>query len=94
LRELTDAERENLHRQLNFARGLQIETRILQGSDVAEAVVSFARLHGVTHIFVTRRRTHVMRSWFGQPLMQRIVNLARDMQVTIVADRSIRRATG
>ena len=93
LRELTATERESLERQLNFARGLQIETRILQGSDVAETVVSFARLHGVTQIFLTRRAKNVMRSWLGQGLVQQIVNLARDMQVTIVADRSVRRAT-
>ncbi len=93
LRELTATERESLERQLNFARGLQIETRILQGADVAETVVSFARLHGVTQIFVTRRAKNVMRSWLGQGLVQQIVNLARDMQVTIVADRSVRRAT-
>jgi two-component system, OmpR family, sensor histidine kinase KdpD len=93
LRELTATERESLERQLNFARGLQIETRILQGSDVAETVVSFARLHGVTQIFVTRRAKNVMRAWLGQGLVQQIVNLARDMQVTIVADRSVRRAT-
>jgi two-component system sensor histidine kinase KdpD len=93
LRELTEAERERLDRQLNFARGLHIETRVLQGSDVAETVVNFARLNGVTHIFVPRRGTDVKRTWFGHSLMQQIVNLARDMQVTIVADRSVRRAT-
>ena len=92
-RELTGPDRERLERQLNFARGLQIETRILQGSNVAETVVSFARLHGVTHIFVTRQGTNDRRSWLGHSLIQQIVNLARDMQVTIVSDRSIRRAT-
>jgi two-component system sensor histidine kinase KdpD len=90
--ELTEAERDRLERQLNFARGLQIETRILQGSDVAETVVSFARLHGVTQIFVTRQARNMRRSWLGHSLVQQIVNLARDMQVTIVADRSVRRA--
>jgi two-component system sensor histidine kinase KdpD len=93
LRELTGPERERLERQLNFARGLQIETRILQGSDMADTVVRFARLHGVTHIFVTRQGKNVRRSWLGHSLMQQIVNLARDMQVTIVSDRSIRRVT-
>src|SRR5262249_47836096 len=47
-RDLAPAERESLERHLNFARGLRIETRILQGTDVAETVVDFARLHGVT----------------------------------------------
>jgi two-component system sensor histidine kinase KdpD len=87
-RDLAEAERESLERQLNFARGLQIETRILEGSDVADTVVNFARLHSVTQIFVPRQLKSVMRSWFGQVFVQRLVNLARDMQVTIVADRS------
>ena len=90
LSELSSDEREALERHLNFARALQIETRILQGSDVAEAIVTFARLHGVTQIFVTRESPSPIRSWFASAFAQRIVHLARDMQVTIVADRSVR----
>jgi two-component system, OmpR family, sensor histidine kinase KdpD len=87
---LPPADRENLERHLNFARGLLIETRVLQGTDVAETVVSFARLHRVTQIFVTREQPSALRSWFASAFVQRIVNLARDMQVTVVADRSRR----
>jgi two-component system sensor histidine kinase KdpD len=90
-RDLTPAERESLERHLNFARALRIETRILQGADVAEAVVSFARLHGVTQMFVTREKPSALRSWFASAFVQRLVSLARDMQVTVVADRSIGR---
>jgi two-component system sensor histidine kinase KdpD len=89
-RDLTSNERESLERHLNFARGLRIETRILQGTDVAEAMVNFARIHGVTQIFVAREKPTALRSWFASASVQRIVNLARDMQVTVVADRSIR----
>jgi two-component system sensor histidine kinase KdpD len=91
LGDLAPEEREALERHLNFARALQIETRILQGSNVAETLVSFARLYGVTQIFMTRQQKSVIGSWFGQGLVQQIVNLARDMQLTIVADRSVRR---
>ena len=83
--------REALERHLNFARGLQIETRILEGTDVAETLVNFARLNGVTQIFVTREKSSGIRSWFASAFVQRIVHLARDMQVTVVADRSKRR---
>jgi two-component system sensor histidine kinase KdpD len=89
-RDLTDDERESLERHLNFARGLQIETRILEGKDIAETMVNFARIHGVTQIIVAREKPTALRSWFASALVQRIVNLARDMQVTVVADRSIR----
>jgi two-component system sensor histidine kinase KdpD len=90
LGELAPEERENLERQLNFARGLRIETRVLQGTDTAEAIVTFARLHGITQIFVTRQKSSALRTWFASAFVQRIVNLARDMQVTVVADRSTR----
>ena len=89
--DLTRAEQERLERHFNFARGLLIETRVLEGSDVAETVVNFARLHGVTQIFMSRARKRGVRWWFATALVQRIVNRARDMQVTIVADRSGRR---
>jgi two-component system, OmpR family, sensor histidine kinase KdpD len=90
-RDLSAEERESVERHLNFARGLRIETRILEGTDVAEAIVTFARLHGVTQIFVSREKSSALRAWFASAFVQRIVTLARDMQVTVVADRSVRR---
>jgi two-component system sensor histidine kinase KdpD len=88
LADLTKAERETIERQLNFARALQIETRILEGDDVAEALVNFARLNGVTQIFVMRHRDRGLSAFLRRGLVLKIVGLARDMQVTIVADRS------
>jgi two-component system sensor histidine kinase KdpD len=93
MKELTGEEREYVERHLNFARGLQIETRVLEGKDVAETAVNFARLHGVTQIFIARERPTALQSWFAAAQVQRIVNLARDMQVTVVADRSTRHVT-
>ena len=91
LRDLTPEARETVERQLNFARGLQIETRILEGEETAETLVAFARLHGVTQMFVMRHKDRPRSSLFRRGLVQRIVSLAPDMQVTIVADRSSRR---
>jgi two-component system sensor histidine kinase KdpD len=90
---LTEADRKNLQRHLRFARGLRIETRILEGEDLAQTLVTFARQQKITQIFLTRQRETTFRSWFAEGLVQRIVNLAQDMQVTIVADRSVRRAS-
>jgi two-component system sensor histidine kinase KdpD len=75
-----------VERHLNFARNLHIDTRTLRGTEVARTLVDFAQLHGITQIFVSRppqRR-------FALSLITRIVRLARDMQITIVADRSAR----
>jgi len=89
-RDLSDEERRRLERHLNFARGLQIETRILEATDPGKAIVNFARMHGVTQMFVAREKPTALRSWFAAASVQQLVNLARDMQVTVVADRSIR----
>jgi len=86
LHSLPVAERQTVEKQLNFARNLQIETRILEGKDVAETLVSFARRQGITQIFVLRTRGRNLPAVFGRNLVQQIVWLARDMQVTIVAE--------
>jgi two-component system sensor histidine kinase KdpD len=93
LRHLTDEERDNLQRHLSFARALQIETRVLDGDNLAETLVTFARAQKVTQIFIVRQTERTLRAWFTEGLVQQIVNLAQDMQVTVVADRSTRRAT-
>jgi len=84
---LPEADREAVERHLNFARNLHIETRILEGEDVASAVVDFGRRNQVTQIFVTRPR-----GWSSVPALtrdpvQRIIGLAKDMQIVIVSDR-------
>ncbi|HLJ17267.1 MAG TPA: hypothetical protein VKV15_22420 [Bryobacteraceae bacterium] len=86
---LPPADREAIERHLNFARNLHIETRMLPGADVAKTLADFARLHQVTQIFLARPR----RGFFPltPDLVLRVVRLARDIQVTIVAER--RRST-
>ncbi|HUX67888.1 MAG TPA: hypothetical protein VMV31_10425 [Terriglobales bacterium] len=72
-----------VERHLAFARNLRIETRSLPGSDVAATLVDFARQHAITQIFLARPRPTPA----GRALVARLVQLARDMQVTIVAER-------
>jgi two-component system, OmpR family, sensor histidine kinase KdpD len=84
---LSPQEREALQKHLNFARNLHVETRILRGTNVAETLVDFARLHQVTHIFLSRPRKNSPLPAFGGNLVHQVVRLARDMQVTIVAER-------
>jgi K+-sensing histidine kinase KdpD len=72
---------------LNFARNLHIETRILEGHDVAFALVEFGRRNRVTQIYLTRPAP---RSWLpalSQDPAQKIVDMAKDMQIVIVSDR-------
>lgn len=86
------AQREALERHLNFARNLHIETRIVREGPAAEALVNFARLHQVTQIFMARSQQGSYVPVLGRSLVQQVVRLARDMQVTIVAERRQPRA--
>jgi two-component system sensor histidine kinase KdpD len=89
-RHLSATQREQLERHLNFARGLQIETRVLEGRDVAHALLAFARAHGVTQILIDRAIQPTARWRLSRSLMEEVVNAARGLQVTVVADRSLR----
>jgi two-component system sensor histidine kinase KdpD len=92
LSHLATPERQQLERHLNFARALQLETRVLQGRDTAQTLVDFARQHGVTQIFLARESKPGASSWLRPSLMESVVNLATGLQVTIVADRTVRPA--
>jgi len=90
LSQLPAEERQAVEKHLRFARGLQIETRILGGSDVAKTVVEFARGNQVTQIFVAHSEIGLLQRLRGRNFTEDIVRLAQDLQVTVVADRSRR----
>jgi two-component system sensor histidine kinase KdpD len=84
---LPEDERDAVERHLNFARGLHIETRVLEGEDVAATVVEFARRNQVSQIFVTRPPKPGLIPALSRDPVQRIIALAKDMQIVIVSDR-------
>jgi two-component system, OmpR family, sensor histidine kinase KdpD len=93
LQTLPAAKREAVERHLNFARNLHIETRVLVGHDHAQAVVDFARLHNARQIFLPRLVGKGADRLLGKSLVNQIVSLAHDMEVTIVSDRRHERQT-
>lgn len=77
---------EALARHLTFARNLRIDTRVLVAKDVARSIVDFARAENVTQIFLGRPA--VKRWWkMTDTVVQRVVRLARNREITIVAER-------
>jgi two-component system sensor histidine kinase KdpD len=90
LSQLPAEERLAVERHLRFARSLQIETRVLGGSDVSKTVVEFARQNQVTQIFVAHSEVPLVDRLRGRNFTENIVRLAQDLQVTVVADRSRR----
>ena len=92
LSHLPAEERQAVEKHLRFARSLQIETRILGGSNIAKTVVEFARRNQVTQIFVGHSHVDLLERLRGKNFTEDIVRLAQDLQVTVVADRSRRQA--
>ena len=84
---LPDADREAVERHLNFARNLHIETRILEGDNVASTLVDFARRNQVTQIFLTRPRRKAWPLALSRDPAQQVIGLAKDMQIVIVSAR-------
>lgn len=79
---------EGIQKHLNFARNLHIETRTLEGSDPAEAIVEFAHRNQVTQILVARpKKRDPLSRLLGTDLVLRIVRKAKDIRVIIVAER-------
>ncbi len=72
---------------LEFARRLHIETRTLDASDAAEALVAFARANAITQIFLPRPPRRALALLSKRHTTMRVVALAHDMQVTVVAER-------
>lgn len=75
--ELSPDERTAIEHHINFCRNLRIEAEVITSREPAKAVSEYARTHGITQIFSTR----------AVPEIHKLVQLARDMQVTIVSER-------
>jgi len=87
LHNIPAGQREAVEKHMKFARNLHIEPSVLQGEDVAQTLVDFARLHKITQIFLARPQQKRWPLIFGRGLVERVVRLAHDIQVTIVAER-------
>ena len=79
--------REAMEKHLNFARNLHIETRILEGDNVAEQIMDFAHRNQITQILAARPK---FRPWdhlqSTDPVLQ-LVQMATDVRVIVIADR-------
>ncbi len=81
----TDADA--VERHLTFARNLRIDTHIVKAEDVPRAIADFARAQKITQIFMGRSLPRPMWKRLRENVVQQVVRQARDMQITIVAER-------
>ncbi len=78
---------ETVERHMTFARNLRIQTHVVEGDDVPRTIAEFARAHRVTQIFMGRSGARPWWKRFGETIVQQVVRQARDIQITIVAQR-------
>jgi two-component system sensor histidine kinase KdpD len=76
-----------VEQHLRFARNLRIDTHVIESRDVPRAITEFARGRGITQIFMGRSAARPWWRRFGENIVQQVVRQARDMQITIVAER-------
>ncbi len=81
-----DARSHALEKHLCFARNLHIETHVLTGKDVARTIVDFAREQNITQIYLGRAGARPFMRLLGSTV-HRVVRLARDREITVVAER-------
>ena len=79
--------REALEQHLDFARKLHIETRLLQGADEAAMLVDFAHTNAVTQIYLAKPSLSAFPFFRRKQMAMRVIQLAKDLQVIVVADR-------
>ena len=89
--DLPKTSREAIERHLEFARRLHIETRILEGENAAETLVDFTRRNGVTQIFLAKPAKPAIPILAKRNFVMEVVRLAKDRQVTVVAERRLAR---
>jgi two-component system, OmpR family, sensor histidine kinase KdpD len=80
-------DREAVAQHLAFARRLHIETQILEAADAAVALVDFARRHSITQIILPKPPPQLVPLLLKRHTTMRVVALAHDKQVTVVAAR-------
>jgi two-component system sensor histidine kinase KdpD len=85
--EAKDGLDETVKRHMSFARNLRIETHTVNAENVSAAIAEFARQENVTQIFMGRSSPLPWWKRFDETLVQQVVRQARDMQITIVAER-------
>ena len=81
-------ERQAIERHFRFAESLHIDTAVVHGKNRAGALVEYAHKNGVTQIFIGPA-LEPPRRWFrGLDFTDQLLYWARDLEVTVVAERS------
>ncbi len=87
--DLTDSERENLDKNINLAKQLGIQFRIITHADKVKAIVDFARKENITHIVIGKPKVRNLFTLFKLGnFINRLVRFSGDIDVYILGSDS------
>jgi len=87
LSELPAQERQAIERHFHFAENLHIDAAVVQGKNGADTLADYAHKNGVTQIFVGPAGEPPRRWFRGLDFTDQLLYQARDLEVTVVAER-------
>ena len=80
-------QRQAIERHFHFAENLHIDTAVVQGKNRADTLADYAHKNGVTQIFVGPAGEPPRRWFRGLDFTDQLLYQARDLEVTVVAER-------
>jgi magnesium transporter len=80
-------QRQAIERHFHFAENLHIDTAVVQGKNRADTLADYAHKNGVTQIFVGPAGEPPRRWFRGLDFTDHLLYQARDLEVTVVAER-------
>ncbi len=80
-----EAERDEVAQTLRLAQRLGAEVISIPGQDIAETVAEYAQSNNFTHIVVAKTERGRWRDFFRSPFTQRLIRLAGDASVHVIA---------
>jgi two-component system sensor histidine kinase KdpD len=88
--ELTEKEREHLDKNINLAKQLGIQFRIVTNSDVVKAIVDFAQKENITHIIIGKPRVRNLFTLFKLGnFVNRLIRYSGNIDVYILGSDTI-----
>ncbi len=58
-----------------------------QGTDIVEAISTFAKEYGITHLVLGRTQRPWYRRWLGPSILERLLQAIPDVDVIVVSNR-------
>jgi two-component system sensor histidine kinase KdpD len=80
--ELSREAEETLQNNLEYARKLGAEVRVLEGGDPIAAIMNFAREERITQVFIGHTQQKAWKFWVPSPV-DRLIREAEGMDVRI-----------